>query len=156
MRATILLAALGLAACQPQAPDGTPAPPPADAPEAAAVTSSPGPAIQTTDFSGPMIARGNEPFWAVRMDGTTFTLQRPDHPDVVFAAPGAQITPGRGVWPATAADGQTLTVTLYVSDCSDGMSDLNYPFVAEVAYAGQTLRGCAAKVADLPAAGAGG
>jgi uncharacterized membrane protein len=166
MRAMILLAALGLIGCHPQAPDGAPAKPPADAPQAGgpqaggpqgeASTSEPARAIGITDFSGPMIARGNEPFWAVKMEGKTFTLQRPDHPDVVFEAPGAQIKPGRGVWSAKAADGQTLTVTLYVSDCSDGMSDLNYPFVAEVEFAGETLRGCAAKVADLPKPGAGG
>lgn len=149
MRAVVLMAALGLAACQPQAPDGAAAPPPADAPDAVAARST------TTDFSQPMIARGNEPFWAVRMEGTRFTLLRPDHPEVVFEAPGATITPGKGRWPAKAADGRTLAVTLYVSDCSDGMSDLRYPMTAEVEFGGETLRGCAAKLSELPREGGG-
>lgn len=159
MRAVMLVAVLGLVGCSPQAPDGAPATPPADAPAGApavpVVTPEVAKKIGTTDFSGPMIARGNEPFWAVRMEGTKFTLVRPDHPEVTFEAPGAQITPGHGVWRAKAADGQAMTVTLYVSDCSDGMSDMKYPFVAEVEYAGQSLRGCAAKLADLPRDGAG-
>ena len=44
-----------------------------------------------------------------------------------------------------------MTVTLYVSECSDGMSDLRYPMTAEVALAGETLRGCAIKLSDVPA-----
>lgn len=102
-----------------------------------------------TDFSQPILARGTEPFWALKMEGTTFTLQRPDHADVVFHAPGAQISPGKGVWPAASADGQKLTVSLFVTECSDGMSDRRYPMTAELELAGQTLRGCAGKAADM-------
>ena len=150
MRAVILMAALGLCACQPQAPEGQAA----AAPDAAGIavkelTPEEARKIATTDFNGPMMARGNEPFWAVRMDGTRFTLMRPDHPELAFEAPGAQISPGKGVWPAKSADGQALTVTLYVSDCNDGMSDIAYPFTAEVEFGGETLRGCAAKQAQL-------
>lgn len=152
MRAALPLMALALAACSPPAPDGQAASPSADAPVVAGVkevTPKEARKISTTDFSKPMLARGNEPFWAVRMDGTRFTLMRPDHPELAFEAPGATIGPGRGVWNAKAADGQTLTVTLYVSDCNDGMSDIAYPFTAEVEFAGETLRGCAAKQSEL-------
>lgn len=151
MRAALALSTLALAACQPQAPGEAAAPAPATAPEVVVkeITPAQQKKIATSDFSGPMMARGNEPFWAVRMDGTKFTLLRPDHPEVVFEAPGARVSPGKGVWPAKAADGQTLTVTLYVSDCNDGMSDIQYPFTAEVEFAGETLRGCAATQAQL-------
>jgi len=150
MRHLLPLAALVLCACQPQAPDGAPAAQPADAPAAAL---PPAPAV--SDFSQPMTARGTEPFWAVRIDGVKFTLLRPDHPDAVFEAPGATITPGRAEWQARGADGAMMKVTLLVSDCSDGMSDLKYPMTAEVELGGETLRGCAAKTAELPREGGG-
>lgn len=151
MRHALISAALLLAACQPQSPDGEAAPPPADAPAPAEALSPAQPGV--SDFSQPMTARGTEPFWAVRIDGTAFTLLRPDAPELAFTAPGATIIPGRAEWQAKAADGQTLKVTLYVSECSDGMSDLRYPMTAEVEFAGETLRGCAAKTAELPREG---
>lgn len=143
MRSLIALAALALSACQQQAP------------EPAAATRAPAPGI-VSDFSQPMIARGNEPFWAVRIDGTRFTLMRPGEAEVVFEAPGASIVPGRAAWVARSADGREMRLTLYVSECSDGMSDQRYPMTAEVQLTGsETLRGCAAKTADLPRAGGG-
>jgi len=72
---------------------------------------------------------------------------------VAFEAPGAAIQPGRAVWVAKAADGQQLTVTFYVSECSDGMSDLKYPMTAEVVLMSETLRGCASKTAERPREG---
>ena len=119
-----------------------------------AAARSPAPAaIRTTDFSQPMTARGNEPFWAVRIEGTRLTLLRPDKPETVSEAAGARISPGVGSWDAKAADGRVMKVTLYVSPCSDGMSDLAYPMTAEVEADGETLRGCAAKTAELPRGG---
>lgn len=138
-----LAAALGLAACQPREPQADAAMAPAEASRA------PAPPSTVSDFSQPITARGNEPFWALTIDGVRFRLTRPDHPDVTAQAPGAAIQPGRAVWVAKAPDGQQLTVTLYVSECSDGMSDRKYPMTAEVALFGETLHGCAAKTADL-------
>ena len=141
-RLPAILAFLALTACQPKPPD---APPPAAAPAAA-----PEPATNS-DFSQPMTARGNEPFWSLSLDGTHLTLTRPGQPDLVAETPGGAIQPGRATWIAKAADGQQLTVTLYVSDCSDGMSDRRYPMTAEVVLLNESLRGCAAKTADLKA-----
>lgn len=138
-----------LAACQPQAPEDPPAaqPPSASPP---ATEAPPEPVV--SDFSQPLRALGTEPFWAVDItDGTRFTLKRPDHPDAAFEAPGATITPGRAVWAAQAADGRTMAVTLFLSECSDGMSDRRYPMTAEVELNGETLRGCAIKTAELAA-----
>ncbi|MFN3583742.1 COG3650 family protein [Phenylobacterium sp.] len=142
------LAALLLGACQPQDPDGAPAPPPADAPASRFEPMSP-----LSDFSGPIAARGTEPFWAVTIDGTRLTLARPDRTEMTFEAPGAAIQPGKAVWDARAADGAAMRVTLYVSTCSDGMSDLSYPLTAEVEVGSETLRGCAARTAELPREG---
>lgn len=147
MRHALLPLLLLLAACQPQDPDGAAAPPPADAPPALE------PVPTVSDFSRPMTARGTEPFWAVRIDGTKAVLLRPDHPEKAFEAPGAQISPGRAVYEMTAQDGTTMRVTLFVSICSDGMSDLTYPMTAEVELAGEALRGCAAPTDDLPREG---
>jgi uncharacterized membrane protein len=145
MRRTILLAALLLSACGRSQSEE-----PVSVAAAAAVREEAPPSI--SDFSQDMTARGNEPFWALRMQGTKFTLVRPDLPDMVFEAPGATIIPGMAKWTARSADGATLNVTLYVSDCSDGMSDLRYPMSAEVKLAETTLSGCAAKTSALPKA----
>jgi len=151
MRPTVLLSLLApsiltLAACQPQDPTGQPATPPADAPK---VAMTPG-----IDISQPITARGNEPFWALTIEnGTKLTLKRLGRPDLTAEAPGAAIEPGRAVWVARTADGQQITARLYVSDCSDGMSDARYPMAAEVVLLNESLRGCAAKTAELPKGG---
>jgi uncharacterized membrane protein len=141
MRRTILLLALTLAACD----KWKPAQPQVERPTEAQAA-----ATQSADFSKPILARGNEPFWGLKIDGVTFTLSRPGQPDTVFTAPGAMIVPGKASWTAKAADGRTLVATLFVSDCSDGMSDQAYPMTAEVTLGSETLRGCAAKVSDMP------
>jgi uncharacterized membrane protein len=144
-RPALLAAALALAACQRQDPNGEPAAPPAEAPPAAAAA-----ATTVSDFSQPITAQGTEPFWSLTIDGVRFRLRRPQQPAVVAQAPGAAIQPGRAVWIAQTADGQQMTVTLYVRPCSDGMSDVKYPMTAEVVLLNQTLRGCATKTAELP------
>ena len=152
MRSLPILTLLLLCACSPQAPDGSKAPPPADygGQATAADERRAAAEVATMDVSQPMVARGNEPFWAVKMTGTQFTLSRPGQPDTVFTAPGAEIVPGRSVWRAKAADGRTMVLTLYMSDCSDGMSDVRYPMAAEVELLGERLGGCAAKASELP------
>lgn len=154
MRRVLLGSFLALAACSPQAPDGSKAPAPddyggqataADKRRAAAA----GPVV--SDFSQPMVARGNEPFWSVKINGTQVTLSRAGQPDAVYTAPGAQISPGKASWAAKDAGGRTMTVTLYVSDCSDGMSEQRYPMSAEVDLGGETLGGCAAKASEIKA-----
>jgi uncharacterized membrane protein len=146
MRRTLPLLLL-LGACQPQAPEGEAAQRPLDAPPPAAAAPA---APVVSDFGQPLRALGTEPFWAVEVtDGTRLVLKRPDHPDAMFEAPGATISPGRAVWTARAADARTMTLTLFVSDCSDGMSDRRYPMTAEVELNGETLRGCAIPTAEL-------
>jgi uncharacterized membrane protein len=139
MRRTLLLSLLLLSACGRETP---PAPPEPEAPP---------PTI--SDFSGAIDARGTEPFWAVKVRGTQLTLSRPDAPDLIAEAPGATIRPGTATWTGKAADGTTLKLTLYVSPCLDGMSDLRYPMSAEVTLPGVTYSGCAAKTAQMPREG---
>jgi uncharacterized membrane protein len=141
MRAILAVLALTLTACSRPPPE--PAPPARSAP-------APPAAARVQDYSRPITARGNEPFWALTLVGTQLTLKRPGQPDTVFIAPGAQITPGQARWTATSADGRTLTLTLFQSACSDGMSELSYPMTAEVAVDGGTLDGCAILTAQIP------
>ncbi|WP_296600815.1 hypothetical protein [Phenylobacterium sp.] len=141
-----LAALLGLSACQPQDPNGRPAPPPEDAP--AAVTAPAPPSV--LDISQPIRAVGTEPFWSLAIDGTTLTLTRPEGPPLVAAAPGAALQPGQAVWVAKAADGRQMTVTLRDGGCSDGMSDLKYPMNAEIVLLNESLHGCAAKASEMP------
>lgn len=152
-RITLTLAMLALAACQPQDPDGQPAAPPADAPAAPAAATPVG-ASGGMDIGQPISARGTEPFWALEVTGgTKFKLARPDQPDVIAEAPGAAMSPGGATWVAKGAKGEQLTVTLRMGECSDGMSDLKYPMSAEVVLVNETLKGCAAKTAELPKEG---
>jgi len=123
-----------LGACQEKAP---PAPPPEPAP-------------RISDFGGAIDARGTEPFWALKIRGTELTLSRPDVPDLVAQAPGASIQPGSATWTATTPEGATLKVSLYVSPCSDGMSDVTYPMAAEVALDRTIFSGCASKPGQAP------
>jgi len=137
MRSFVLpaTAALILGACAPQAPDGSDAPAPADAPPAA--------------FSGDLDARGTEPFWALEIRARQITLRRPDHPAQMAANPGLKMSGDKAVW--TTKTGETpLTVTLSAEPCSDGMSDLKYPYAAEVVLGGETLKGCAGRTLDMP------
>lgn len=147
------LAALLAAACQPQDPDGQAAQPPADA-SAATVQATPVATSGGMDISQPLSARGTEPFWAIEITGgTTFKLSRPDQPDLVAEAAGAAMSPGGATWVAKGAKGEQMTVTLRMGECSDGMSDLKYPMTAEVVLVNETLKGCAAKTAELPREG---
>jgi uncharacterized membrane protein len=150
------LAAVALAACQPQDPNGDAAPPPADAP--ATPVADTGAATPTAgggmDISAPITARGNEPFWSLAItEGTKLKLSRPDHPDLMAEAPGAAMSPGGATWVAKGPKGEQVTVVLKMGACSDGMSDATYPMSAEVAVLNETLKGCAAKTSELPKGG---
>lgn len=149
-----VLAALLLAACQPQSPDGKAAPPPADAPEppkAAEPPEGPEEPAASKEFTGDLDARGNEPFWALAIRPDKITFTRPDpEPPVVVDNPGAGVDDGQhAVW-STTKDGKTFMVSLAQEECSDGMSDLKYPYLAVVTLGDQTFRGCAFKTGQQP------
>ncbi|UTP39840.1 hypothetical protein M9M90_01310 [Phenylobacterium sp. LH3H17] len=148
-----VLAALMLAACQPQSPDGKAAPPPADAPEAPVAPQPPEAPVEpaTKEFTGDLDARGNEPFWALAIRPDKITFTRPDpEPPVVVDNPGAGVDDGQhAVW-STNKDGKTFMVSLAQEECSDGMSDLKYPYLAVVTLGDQTFRGCAFKTGQQP------
>ncbi len=141
------LAVLALWGCQPQSPDGAPAPPPADAPP-----EPPKPKV----FSGDLDARGTEPFWAVSIRADKITLTRPDPDKPVAAANPGVVEDGRNAVWSTMADGKPFIVTLSEEEpCSDGMSDLQYPYKAVVTLGDLTFRGCANRTGLAPREGGG-
>ena len=143
MRAFVTWAGLALAltGCQPQAPDGSAAQAPADAPPPAAAAPQ--------AFDGDLNALGTEPFWAVQIRATQITIQRPDQPNLVANNPGKAVSGSTAVW-NTQAGTLALKVTLTEAACSDGMSDLTYPYQALIALGAETLKGCAAKADAMP------
>lgn len=150
MRARLIAAitCLTLAGCDP-AGDTPPQPvPPADAPASPA---QPTAAVPTgADFSKDINTVGTEPFWAVDIRSRTLKLSRPDRPDLTAAHGGPAAAAGQAIWDAKAPDGSGLKVTLTVEGCSDGMSDLAYPYKAVVEAGGERLTGCAAPVDAWP------
>lgn len=150
MRRIIALSAVAvlLAACQPEAPGGGEAQPPADAPASAPAPAVDPGAAYKADFS----ARGNEPFWAVAIKGTDIVLTRPDAAAVTATNAGLAATDSQAVWTAQAG-ATTVTVTLTKGECSDGMSDLKYGYTARVVWGAETLNGCGFPTADAPKEG---
>ncbi|MBP7700984.1 MAG: hypothetical protein KA098_00145 [Phenylobacterium sp.] len=151
MRHALLItaaAALLLAACQPQAPDGSVAQPPADAPPPAPAPAAALPAA----FQGDLDAHGTEPFWAVKIREGQIEFSTPEA-NVAFPNKGGVDGGGKVVWES--ADGpRPIKVTLSEQPgCSDGMSDLTYPLAAEVVLGGTTYKGCAVKTAEKPKEG---
>lgn len=146
--------ALGLAACQPQAPDGDEAQAPADAPAPAGPDPAPPAPVASGPYDGEMRAVGTEPFWGLRISATEITLERPDFPSSQGPNPGFVLEDGRAVWRTRTADGGDLMVSLWQEPCSDGMSDLAYAYQARVQSGDETLSGCAGKAGAMPREGA--
>lgn len=151
MRKTFLAALplLVLAACQPQAPDGSPASAPADAPAAADAASV---TLEPTPYDPPLSARGTEPFWALEVSEETLTLTRPDAEPLSMANPGMRMQGEKATWDALSA-GARLYIVAEVKTCSDGMSDLSYPLTIEVQTGDLKLKGCGAKTTEMPREG---
>ena len=149
--AFLITAALLLAACQPQAPDGSLAQPPADAPATAPEAAAPVAALPAA-FQGDLDAHGTEPFWGVKIREGQIEFSTPEA-NIAFPNKGAAMVDGKAVW-ENAEGPRPIVVTLSEqAGCSDGMSDLRYPLAAEVALGGTTYKGCAAKTAEKPREG---
>ncbi|MBA4012856.1 MAG: hypothetical protein C0481_13395 [Phenylobacterium sp.] len=148
---TTAAAALLLAACQPQAPDGSVAQPPADAPAPAAPAPAPAAALPAA-FQGDLDAHGTEPFWGVKIREGQIEFSTPES-NIAFPNKGASVVDGKVVW-ENAEGPRPIKITLREqAGCSDGMSDLTYPLAAEVALGGTTYKGCAVKTAEKPREG---
>lgn len=91
---------------------------------------------------------GTEPFWSLLIseaEGGFFLKAMGDKRGRGFpwAAPVRQ----GDVWKYRSAN-QKLSVTIRKEPCSDGMSDREYRYSAELSVDGQTLRGCAVRAGE--------
>jgi uncharacterized membrane protein len=135
-----------LAACAPPAADS-----PDPAPGAATATApAPAPMGVVTDAAAPPAAArpdeqvsmvGTEPFWALTIKGDKAVWTTPEvQPGTAFAV--TRFVGNGGLSFSGTLDGQPLTATLTPGQCSDGMSERSFPFVATIALGGETLAGC--------------
>ncbi|MBA4082297.1 MAG: hypothetical protein C0496_13665 [Erythrobacter sp.] len=84
---------------------------------------------------------GTEPFWNLTVTGGEGLWTTPDN------QPGTPLALERfagngGLGFTGTLGGKPLTATLTPGQCSDGMSDRSFPFVATIALGGETLQGC--------------
>jgi len=84
---------------------------------------------------------GTEPFWAFKVEGDEGLWTTPEN------QPGTRLAVTRfagngGLGFSGTLDGEPFTATLTPGECSDGMSDRRFPFVATIALEGKTLQGC--------------
>jgi len=115
------------------------------APEApAALPIPPAPPI-TEAVKGELYGAGTEPFWGIRISGTSMVLTTPgpEHDEVKEFKTEYSTAMGdkAHMWSSG-----PLTVTVAFGECSDGMSDTTYPYSVEAVLVGEetlTLKGCA-------------
>lgn len=127
VRVGALACAIGLTACVPAAMSGRGA----DGVGAATAESIP---LQ-------LIARGTEPFWAIEVDGSRLVWKTPDQPEGVAVLTERRFE--RDGVRYVARDADAFELAIAPGRCSDGMSDLVYPFTATWTRGARTWRGCA-------------
>ena len=89
------------------------------------------------------IARGNEPFWTVKVNGSTLTLITPEN------LAGKQFNALQSVstdsLKFTGQDqGHAFTLLIVPGTCTDSMSDEVFSYTSTWTYAGDSNTGCAA------------
>lgn len=84
---------------------------------------------------------GTEPFWNVRIENGEALWTSPENAQGTrFAV--SRFAGNNGLGFSGDMAGQAITMTLTPGQCSDGMSDRVFPFVATIALGEETLRGC--------------
>ena len=84
---------------------------------------------------------GTEPFWTLAIAAGEGIWTTPDNqPGTRFAV--KRFAGNNGLGFSGELDGKPLTATLTPGECSDGMSDRRFPFVATIALGGETFAGC--------------
>ncbi len=84
---------------------------------------------------------GTEPFWGITIEDGKASYADPDHPEArSFAV--ARFAGNNGLGFSGGWDGVPVTISVTPGQCSDGMSDRTYPYVATIALGEETLRGC--------------
>jgi uncharacterized membrane protein len=94
------------------------------------------------------VCSGTEPFWQVMiMPGNKSAYYKHlglEHGITFdYAAPTNENGTIKFVMANRADASKTMTITIKKEVCSDGMSDMKYPYSATIQYKGETLHGCA-------------
>ena len=84
---------------------------------------------------------GTEPFWGIQINSEAASYSNPEHPEG-FAFSVARFAGNNGLGLSGTLFEDPVTITLTPGQCSDGMSDRVFPYVATVALGEETLRGC--------------
>jgi uncharacterized membrane protein len=85
---------------------------------------------------------GTEPFWGGQVSGRKLTYETPENPEGETIA--VDRFEGRGGLSWSGALGEaSFTMTVTPAECSDGMSDRTYPFVATLQIGEELRSGCA-------------
>jgi uncharacterized membrane protein len=85
---------------------------------------------------------GTEPFWGGDVTGGALLYKTVEAPDGV-SVPVSRFAGRGGLSFSGTLDGKALTLAVTPGDCSDGMSDRKYPFVATLQLGDETRSGCA-------------
>jgi uncharacterized membrane protein len=84
---------------------------------------------------------GTEPFWNLKVEGGEGVWTTPENQSGTrFAV--VRFAGNNGLGLTSTLDGQPFAATVTPGQCSDGMSDRIFPFIATIALGGETLRGC--------------
>ncbi len=97
---------------------------------------------------GEVEARGNEPFWMIRVEGTRARVHTPEEPDGVAYDDGTFTRADGERWRyearrTTAIRVEHLTLEVTEERCVDTMSGARYPFHAVLIRDGNRMEGCA-------------
>lgn len=85
---------------------------------------------------------GTEPFWGGEINGTRLVYKTPENADGAVVAV-ERFAGNNGLAYSGELDGKPLDLTVTPGECSDGMSDRTYPFVATLKLGEETRHGCA-------------
>lgn len=131
-----------LSACSPAVPDAG-----APAHEAAATRGEPDAAA----FPASLQAAGVEPFWSVKVEGEALTYTTPETMDAPRRLQATRRLDADGLHLAGKDGGVPFRLDVRRAPCSDGMSDMAYPFSVSWRLDGKTQQGCAFDPASPPA-----
>jgi uncharacterized membrane protein len=85
---------------------------------------------------------GTEPFWGGTVAATEIVYTTPENQEGERIAVTAAYGPSSETYSGT-LDGQPFVLTLTAGPCSDGMSDNEHAFTAQLRVLGETRQGCA-------------
>jgi uncharacterized membrane protein len=94
-------------------------------------------------------AFGNEPFWSLRISGTSVIFDRVGELPQSWDMHPPEMSAKRPAW-SLDSDAGRLEVVIGETRCGDNMASWNYPYTAEIRFRGQLYRGCAEKTTAIP------